>query len=154
METMWIERLVQEDGKWQWKAQPEQFDTEKDFAIDEENLNYEVCRQSQLAVRYGSIAAEQESNLARKDEYVKLVYAQVSAAYRSQLEAKGERPTSDRLKELTIADPNYQNALSALHLLRADSVKADHWWRVIMKKADLIQTLTYRQNVEIKRMDR
>lgn len=153
MSEMWIERLVQNDtGQWVWQPQREVFDTEHDFSVNEENLAYELCRMAQLLVRYGTIAAEQEANLARKDEYAKLVYAQVSGAYRSQLEAKGERPTADRLKELATVDPLYQAALSALHILRADSVKADHWYRSAVKKADLLQALMYRQNAEIKRM--
>lgn len=152
METMWIERLQQVDGVWKWVPQAEQFDLERDFAISEEALNADACRVGQLMVRYGGIAAEQDAALRRKEEYAKLVFAQVSQANRSAFEAAGEKATADKIKDTATADPNYQQALSELHILRADALKADHWWRSIVQKAELVRALMFRQNAEMKHL--
>lgn len=151
-ETMWVERLKQVDGQWKWVPMAEEFDLQADFAISESELNSDVCRMGQLMVRYGGIAAEQDANLSRKEEYAKLVFAQVSQAHRSQMEATGGKPTADKIKDIATADPNYQQALSELHILRADAVKADHWWRSIVQKAELVRALMFRQNSEMKHL--
>ena len=136
METMWIEKLVHEDGEWRWSPKQENIDTQFDFAMDEGNLNLEICRMGQLLVRYGDLAAQQQANLKRKEENVKLVSARVSGALRSQAEATGDKMTESKLSEKVTVDLTYQQALGELHILRADALKAEHWWRSIVKKAD------------------
>lgn len=152
MTTMWVERLSHEGGEWKWKPFKEEFDLEADFAINEEGLNAEICRMGQLLVRYGNLDAEQRANLQRKEEHAKLVKANCSAAIRSEAETKGQKITVGEIEEKTIAHPIYQQALSELHILRADANKADHWWRAIIKKAELLNAAAFRQNAEIKRM--
>lgn len=152
METIWVETLVHEKGEWQWMPKPEQFDTEADFAIDEGNLNLEICRMGQLLVRYGDLAAKMTANLKRKEEHVKYTQARVAGATRSAAEAAGTKMTEGKLAEKVTTDPQYQQALSELHILRADALKADHWWRSIVKKAELLNAMAFRQNAEIRRM--
>lgn len=152
METMWVEKLVHKNGEWQWESQQENFDTQSDFSIDEGNLNMDICRIGQQLVRYGSLAAEQQANLKRKEEHVKLVRAQVAGAIRSQSEATGSKMTENKLEEQVTVHPSYQQALGALHILRADAIKAEHYWRSIVKKADMLNALAFRQTAELKRM--
>ena len=152
METIWVEKFVQEGDEWKWVMKPEQFNTEEDFSIDEGNLNLEICRMGQLMVRYGDLAAHMSSNLKRKEEEVKFVQAKVSGAIRSTAEAAGTKQTEGKLNEQVVTNDQYQNALAQLHVLRASATKADHWWRSIVKKADLLNAMAFRQNAEIKRM--
>lgn len=152
MVIMWVERLVKVGEEWVWKPEEEKFDLHTDFSMNEDNLNAEICRTGQLMVRYGGLAAEQSANLARKEEHVKLIKSQVSAATRSQNEALGTKTTETALAETVTLDSTYQKALSELHVLRADSLKADHWWRSILKRADLLNAMAFRHNAEIKHM--
>lgn len=152
METMWVERLVQENGEWVWSPQEESFDLKGDFDVDENNLVGEICRMGQLLVRYGSLTGDQQANLLRKEEGVKLVKASVSAAIRSTAEAEGKKLTENAISEQVVVSSNYQEALSELHVLRADAIKSDHWYRSMVKKADLLNALAFRQNAELKRM--
>ncbi len=152
MEVMWVERLVKNDEEWAWTPQEEKFDLQTDFSMDEGNLASDICRMGHLLVRYGSLAADQAANLKRKEETVKLVRAQVAGAIRSSAEAYGKKMTENKLEEEVVVHTNYQQALGALHVLRADAVKAEHWWRSIVKKADLLNALAFRQNAEIRRM--
>jgi hypothetical protein len=152
METMYVDRLTQTDEGWVWAPVGQNYDTEADFAMDEDNLNKDICRMGQLMVKYGSLAAEQGANLSRKEENVKLVKASLSAAMKSQAEVDGRKLTIPDLSDKVTVHPTYQTALSELHILRADSLKADHWWRAIVKKADLLTSMAYRQSAELKRM--
>lgn len=152
MEVMHVERLVQTDDGWVWQAYQEMFDTENDFSMDSENINKDICRMGQLLVKYGTLAAEQGANLSRKEEHVKLTKASLSGAMRSQAETTGDKLTIPDLADKVTVHATYQQALSELHVLRADAVKADHWWRSILKKAELLNAMAYRQTAEIKRM--
>jgi hypothetical protein len=152
METIWVETLAHEEGEWRWVPKQEQFDTESDFSMDEENLNTEICRMGQHMVHYGDLAARMSANLKRKEENVKYVQARVAGAVRSSAEVSGTKLTEGKLTEQVTVDPQYQQALSELHILRADALRADHWWRSILKKADLLNAMAFRQNAEIKRM--
>lgn len=152
MQTLFIERLVQEEDNWVWKPFPEQLDIENDFQLDESNLNYELCRLGQLLARYGQLAAEQSTNLQRKEAYVKLVKAKVAGALRSEAEQKGKKMTENALEEKVIISDLYQQALQELHILRADAIKVENWYRSLIKKADLITALVYKQNAELRKM--
>ena len=152
METIWVERLVNDEGEWKWLPKAEKFDTASDFSMDEANLNLEICRMGQLLVRYGDLAAHMQANLKRKEENVKFVQARVAGALRSTAEATGSKLTEGKLNEQVTVDSQYQQALSELHILRADALRADHWWRSIVKKADLLNAMAFRQNAEIRRM--
>ena len=152
MSTIWVEVLEQVNDEWKWVPKSEVYDTIKDFSIDENNLNYEICRMGQLMVQYGDLAARMEANLKRKEESVKYVQARIAGAERSQAEASGTKMSENKLVELVTVNAQYQQILSELHVLRADALKAKHWWASIIKKADLLNALTFRQNAELKRM--
>lgn len=153
METMYVEKLTRNDNdEWVWASTAIMLDPMEDFSMDEDNLNRDICKMGQLMVKYGSLAAEQGANLARKEENVKLVKASLSAALRSQAEVDGDKLTIPDLADKVTIHATYQQALSELHILRADSLKADHWWRSIVKKADLLTSMAYRQSAELKRM--
>lgn len=149
--TIYVERLRQVENVWQWVPEPEQFDLEADFGIDEENLEREICRMGQILVRYGTIAGELQANLTRKEEYAKLIKAKVGGALRSQYETVGTRITEGKLADEVTAHVQYQEALTALHLLRAEAIQADHWYRSAIKKADMLNALAFRQNAELRR---
>lgn len=153
MKTIYIERLKYDSEKdlWTWVPEAENFDLAADFGIDEGNLEREICRMAQILVRYGGIAAELGANLRRKEEYVKLIQARVSGALRSQYETQGTKATEGKLAEEVTQSSEYQNALASLHLLRAETVEAEHWFRSAVKKADMLNALAFRQNAELKR---
>lgn len=152
MTTIWIERLRRlEDESWGWVPEAETVDTDADFKINDANIDGELCRIGQLMARYGSLAAELNANLARKEEELKYTAARVAAALRSQAEVAGTKMTVDQIKESTIISIEYQAVLSSLHLLRRDAEQAEHWWRSISAKAQALNSLTYWRGAEMRR---
>lgn len=149
---LYIERLRQnEEGNWIWAPEREEFDLSVDFGINEDNVSVELCRIGMLLVRYGTIAGEVAANKERKEEERRLVRAQLDGAIRSQAETTGVKLSENRIKEQIIASQRYQKALTPLHILRADAIKTEHWWRSIVKKADMLNALAFRQNAEIRK---
>lgn len=153
MEVMNVERVVPDkNGRSIWAAQVETFDLESDFSITEETVSIEGCRISQLLCRYGTVAAEQGANVKRKEENVKKVQAEVEILLRNKAAQAGEKKTEALIKAEVTVDIKYQDALRELHMLRADAAKVDHWFRALMKKADQLRSMDYRQSAEISRM--
>jgi len=151
-QQLFIERLKQtEENVWAWVPELEEFDLKADFSIDEMNVAAEICKVGQLLVRYGTIAGEVGANKERHEEKRRLVRAQLDGAIRSEAETKGIKLSEGRIKEQIVASQQYQDALSPLHILRADAVKTEHWWRSIVKKADMLNALAFRQNAEIRK---
>lgn len=127
-------------------------DTASDFRITEETLDEDLCRQGQLMVEYGDIMADMKVMLARKEEHVKFVQAVVAQEIRAEWEQEGIKGTEGKLSEKVITDDRYQQALRELNYCRADALKADNYWRTIVKKTDLLNAVAYRQGQEIKKM--
>jgi hypothetical protein len=151
-ETVHIEKLqLQDDGNWAWVPTPVAVDTDGDFAIDELNLNKEICRMGQLLLKYGDLAAEFSAELERKKEELKFHHARLAGAERSSAEKAGTKTTEGKLQELVTIDPTYQQHLANLHRLRADALKVDHWWRTANTKAKMLEALAFRQSAEIRR---
>jgi hypothetical protein len=146
---MFVDKLVQTDeGEWIWHPTSVEYDTESDFNIDDLNIDSEICQMGRILLKYGDLAAEQEANLKRKEEYAKLVQAKVAISLRTHAETTGEKMTEGKLSELVTASDAYQEALAQLHILRADAAKADSWWRTAQKKAELLKALAFRQAPE------
>lgn len=152
MTEMWVERVITTDGVAKWTPQHETFDLDSDFSVNDTQLSLETAKMGRAMVRYGTIAAEQKANLERKTEEVKYVKARVGAALRSQAEASSTKMTEASLSEQVTLDASYQAALNELHVLRANALKAESWFRSILKNADLLAAASFRHGAELKRM--
>ena len=150
-ETLFVEKLKYIDDIWRWVPEAIVINTEEDFTIDELNLNTEVCKMGKLLLKYGDLAAELEAELKRKEENLKYTSAKIAGAQRAAALATSSKITEAEIKEKTIIDPAYQEALNPLHVLRASAVRASHWWRAINTKAKMIEALAFRQSAELRR---
>jgi len=150
MDKIIIERLKSTENGMIWVSEVEEMDTEGDFAIDEMNIDKEICRMGKLLLRYGDVAAEMGAMLKRKEEEVKQFHAKWSAYHRSKAESGNTKITVAELNEKVINQKEYNTILFNLHLCRADALKTDHWWRSIQKKADMLNALAFKQRAEYK----
>jgi hypothetical protein len=150
-ETVYVEKLVQNDGVWVWQPTAIEMDIEGDFSVDDLNLDKELCRMGIVLLKYADLAAELGAELKRKDESVKYLAASLSAAYRSQAEKDGKKKSVNEIEGDVTKDESYQTLLRTLHVLRASAVRADHWWRTANTKAEMLKALAFRQSAEIRR---
>jgi len=133
------------DGAWTRVGQ--EVDIANDFKIDPDNLNGELCALPAKMISYGQLHSQLKSEVSRKEEYVKFIYAQLALNIRGET----EKVTEGKIKEQVTINQQYQQALAELNHSSKNSLLAESWWRSINKKADLIQSLVYRESSEIKR---
>jgi hypothetical protein len=152
MDSLLIEQLTpNEDGTLSWVVFEHQFDTEADFIIDPENLDGEICKMGKLLLRYGDAHSLLEAQMERHKKEMEFVYATYYLEYRKNLLAEGERAPDAVIKSHVTINSNYQ-AVTGKYIESCRYYnKVDAWWRTLLKKSDLMQALTYRQNSEIKR---
>lgn len=130
----------------QWRKKDEEYNVENDFKIDPDALDAEVCALPPLMIRYGQLYSILKSEVSRKEEHAKFAYASLALKIRET-----EKVTESTVKEKVTVDPQYRLALADLNLTEKNAILAETWWRSINKKADLVQSLTYRESSEIKR---
>lgn len=146
-----IEKLRVENDQYVWKPAEYELDTENDFHITQEMLDVEICRQGRLMLQYGDIASEMEAMLTRKEEELKFTYAIIASKIRADAEKDNVKLTEAKINEQVIQNSNYQQVLFNVHKCRADALKANKWWKSIVKKTDLLNSLAYRQGQELKK---
>jgi hypothetical protein len=132
------------DGYWTRVA--EEVSVETDFQIEPDTLDRELCSLPQKMITYGRLYSQLKSEVARKEERTKYVYSQLALALRN-----GEKSTENAIKEKVTCDQSYQEALSDHNHSLKNAILTESWWRSINKKADLVQSLVYRESSEIKR---
>ena len=129
-----------------WTRSREEVNVETDFQIDSDNLDREICSLPQKMITYGRLYSQLKSEVARKEERAKFVYSHIALGIRST-----EKTTENSIKEKVTCDSTYQQALAELNHSSRLAILCESWWRSINKKADLVQSLVYRESSEIKR---
>lgn len=141
---MLIDYELYKDGAWTRVAQ--EVNLEADFKIDPDNLDVELCSLPSKMIQYGQIYSQLKSEVSRKEELVKFIYSSLALQIRST-----DKVTENTVKEKVTVDTQYQTALTEQNHSERNAILAESWWRSINKKADLIQSLVYRESSEIKR---
>jgi len=153
MDELLIEHLVvdEKSGEPVWTPYRYSFSPETDFSIDPENLDGEICGVGMLIHKYGDAHSRLQAQAERHKRDVETVYAELLLSYRTVLLNQGEKTTVELLKSHIITDDQYRAVVAAyINTLRYYNL-ADAWWKNILKKADLLQSLAYKLGSEIKR---
>jgi len=151
-ENLIIEKLVpQEDKSVQWVPYRYTFEPEKDFLIDPENLDGEICKVGQLMLQYGEARSLLDAQAERYKRDIERIHAHCYLEYRKVLLQEGERATNEVIKAHVVTNNHYQKAVQKYIEVSKQSNLAEGWWRMIQKKADLLQSIVYKQGAEIKR---
>lgn len=141
---MIIDYEVYKNGTWTRVSQ--EVNVESDFKVDPDNLHGEICGLPNKMITYGQIYSQLKSEVSRKEEHVKFTYSHIALSIRSS-----EKVTENTIKEKVTCDERYRQALAEQNHSERNSLLAESWWRSMNKKADLIQSLVYRESSEIKR---
>jgi 3-deoxy-D-manno-octulosonate 8-phosphate phosphatase KdsC-like HAD superfamily phosphatase len=96
----------------------------EDLIIDKCDLDGEVSEQSITANHIGEKLVEAESRRDEAKENVATVDATVSIVFRKEAEAKNEKITEAKLKELVITSEDHANAMNEYLNLKEE---ASHW---------------------------
>jgi hypothetical protein len=152
MEELIIERLKQNDeNQLEWVPFKYEYHPQKDFLIDPDNLDGEICKIGQLMLQYGEAHSLLQAQMERHKKEVEYVYAKFYLEYRSALAKEGERATAETLKSYVTINEHYQTVIQKYIETCKEHNLADSWYKNICKKADLLQSLLFKQTSEIKR---
>lgn len=125
--------------------------TEKDFGIDEDNLDAELCRMGQILCEYGEIFGELRAQLAR-DETIESRWRDAQdLEERKRPAPKGKKsPTEAKIKALVNGHEHVRAAEDKVNHTKRNLYKAENFYRSLHRKCDCLQALTYKHNREIK----
>lgn len=147
--TVVVERLRVVDNRYTWVPESVSPDVRADFAIDENNLNADICKMGHLMAYYGNLHAELSAELTRKEEKLKQTFALKSASVRAQAEGGQKKITENAIREKVETDQEYIDQQTELQMTRLYANMAEGWWWTIQRKGKLIETLSYKQGKEI-----
>lgn len=148
-----IEQLVknEETGESVWTPYVFTVSAETDFLIDPEDLDAEICGVGPLLNQYGDMHSRLQAQSERYKRKLEEVYSQLYLDQRSSLMEAGDKAPDAVVKAKVYVMQEYKDAVSKYVDTQRNAIRADGWWKSIMKKADLVQALAYKINSEIKR---
>jgi len=151
--TVYVERIKEVDGTNRWVAEQVSPNVSDDFAIDENRLDYEMCRLGHLLAYYGNLNADLKAELARKEENLRRTAAVTAQSVRAQAKEKSEKITDATVKERVESDEFYGRMQAVLQMTRLYAIMAESWFQSMKKKSDLVVSLAYKQGRELKAYD-
>jgi uncharacterized protein YciI len=148
-----IDQLVpnEETGEAVWTPFIFTVSAETDFVIDPENLDGEICGIGPLLNQYGDMHSKLQAQSERHKRNLEAVSARLFLSKKQELTDAGEKAPIDVIKAHVTNDPEYQAAVDQYVETQRNAIRADGWWKSVLKKADLVQALAYKINSEIKR---
>ena len=126
-----------------------ELNVEEDFAIDDLNLDAEMCKVGKHLAYYGELAAEFKAMALRKKHEIERHAAQTAINARKAAAAQRDKITEAMVKELIATDPMYQLRVERWIDAEKASNKLDSFYRSMKSRADVMIALTYKQRTEI-----
>ena len=115
----------------------------RDFSIDDSNIDNELCNMAQLLMAYGHIEARAKMAMETADDAVDFVHAISYNLAKEQAEGK---TTVDQLKNNTILNEQYQEAVTYKNFTIEQHARARWAVIAIQAKAECLKTMAYRDN--------
>lgn len=127
-------------------------DTDADFQLDDAALDYEACRTGPMLARYADLAMDLKAQATRAKQNVEKVYASESFQLRTEYAKEGKKATEGLIKDGVFQSQAYIAALDTQAKAEAEAIKVDYFYKSMVKKADLVIALLYKQGREIAKM--
>lgn len=120
---------------------------EKDFSIDETNIDGELCMAAKRMVYYGNLSAELQAQAARDKDGVERCYAELDIKTREKM--LGEKTTEGKINAIILTDPKYIGVQEKHTASCMYQGKAENFFRSQQRRVDCITALAYKQRAEI-----
>jgi hypothetical protein len=141
---------ILQDGQWVNKVI--KISVEKDFVIDENKVEGELCQAGKIMTKYGLLAAELKAQVARYKEHVESESSTVAIGIRHQASVSGSKITEAMVKEEVASHPQVRALKAALNRSELDHGKVDNMFKAIKSKVDCLIALAYHQRAELQKM--
>lgn len=120
---------------------------EVEFHINEMDLDSEACSASRILLKYGALSADLSAQAATEKARAEIKYSEISQRIREK--HAGERITEGTIKGMILTDVEYQQCLARQLQAEGYHKKVENMYRTLLKRVDLIISLTYKQRTEI-----
>ena len=127
-------------------------DTEGDFLLDDNALNYEASRMGKLLMSYGNLAMDMKAQAMRARQTAERTYALESFRLRTQYAQAKQKYTEGMIKDQVIQIQSYISSMEAQTKAEAEAMKVDYFYKSLLKKNDLLISLVYKEGREISRI--
>lgn len=117
-----------------------------DFTIDESNLDGELGSIAQLLMSYGHIEAKAKLAVGNAEADLEYCHAVCYNEHKALADANKEKITVDQLRNKTLVDKRYVDAVTYTNFTREQHARAR--WAVIalQQKSEALRTLAWRDN--------
>lgn len=122
---------------------------EKDFTINEDDINGELCRAGAILAFYANLAADLKAQSQTFKSRIELVESEASQKIRAEAIRTGNKLTEGGIRERVVVDPERIKALEEYNIAERDSLKAEYLFKTQQKKLDCLIALTYKHKAEI-----
>jgi hypothetical protein len=120
---------------------------DKDFSIDETNIDGELCMAAKRMVYYGNLSAELGAQSSRDKDKVDRIYAELDIHTRTKY--AGEKLTEGKINAIILQTPGYVAAREKQTASAMYQSKAENFFRSQQRRVDCITALAYKQRAEI-----
>lgn len=117
-----------------------------DFQINEFTLDQEICNLPGILCKYGDIASDLRAEVSRK----KAALEYFDSAKYKELKLENDKLTVSHIEADIKCDDQRRELRASLIESERNSHKADNLYRSLLKKADLVIALAYKQRSELK----
>ena len=119
-----------------------------DFEINEFAIDNNISDLPGLLCKYGDIASDLRAEVSRKKAQLEYY----DASMYKEIKIKDNKATVNHIQAVIKTDSDRMEMLKDLIESERNSVKADNLYRSLLKKADLLIALTYKQRAELKNL--
>jgi hypothetical protein len=111
------------------------------------DLDNEACNAPKILLKYGALAADLSTQAATEKARAEIKYSEISQNIREK--HAGERITEGTIKGMILTDVEYQQCLARQLQAEGYHKKVENMYKTLLKRVDLIISLTYKQRTEI-----
>jgi hypothetical protein len=152
MVTVTLEYLDKDnEGNPTWVPEVIEIDADSDFTLNDDAIDFEMSRVGRLLQFYGNLSAEMKAQAARKKQEVEWIYNEVYLDEKNKATAAKERVTENALRAVIMGDQEYRTTQMRYIVAEKDASKVDHFYRSMLKKADVCIAVCYKQKAEVAR---
>ncbi len=102
-------------------------DVEKDFSLDDTNIDAEACRMGKLLMYYGDLAVELKIQAVRAKQHAEEKYSELALEIRSKGKA-----TEGKIKESILTNKEYKEKLVELNKADRYANKVDNFYKSLL----------------------
>lgn len=123
-------------------------EVEDHFNVQDDNLDYEMCRQGKLLAYYAQMAAALEAQAKNRKLDLDRLSSKADLDIRTEGIDKGKKLTEAQVKAMITVREDFKQATQAYIEAQKDADTMSNLWKSIYLKSGLLRSMKNRQDAE------